>query len=305
MLKEIDLKLISTLEKDGRASYAQLSRSLGISTSTVAKKVKNLIDEGVITINGIVNPYRLGHTAHAIIAIKTYVDKLEDVCNYLNKFPNVNLMVAVFGRYNLVISLEFMSWDALHEFIPSELAAMNEIREMEIFFTKEDKKRAFDVPLSGKYLTAMMSIDKVDRDIIETLRNFGRISVSDLAHQLGLSISSVSKRISRLYEEKAVKVRAVVNQNKIGFHANAFIFIHAHHAQIENICNKFLDFEEIKTIITLVNGYEIFIVAVCKDSEDLYDLVYNKIAEINGVIDTETWLRGKVFKRYYGPLPLK
>jgi DNA-binding Lrp family transcriptional regulator len=305
MLKEKDLKLISILEKDGRTSYAQLSRSLGISTATVAKKVKNLIDDGIITINGIVNPHRLGHTAHAIIAIKTYVNKLEDVCNYLTKFPNVDLMVAVFGRFNLVVSVEFMSWDALHEFISSELAAMKDIREMEIYFTKVDKKRAFDVYPTDKNTAAVLNIDKTDREIIEALRTDGRTSVSDLAHQLGLSISSISKRISHLHEENAVRVHAVVNQNKVGFHANAFILIHAHHDQIENICQNFLDFEEIRTIITLVNGYEIFIAAICLDSEDLYELVHNKIAAITGVIDTETWLRGKVFKRYYGPLPVK
>jgi DNA-binding Lrp family transcriptional regulator len=302
MLNKTDLRLISELEEDGRASYTQLSQTIGISASTVAKKIDNLVDDGIISIHAVLNPYRLGVTAHAIIAVKTYVGKLDIVCNYLKNIPNVDLIVAIFGRYNLIISAQFMNWDDLHEFISSKLVAVNGISEMQILFTKDDKKRRFEAFSKRQSANTVLNIDKIDREIIEALHFDGRCGLSSIASQLGLSVSYVSKRLSRLLKEQAIRICAAVDQNKIGFHASAFILVHADHDHIENICQKFLDFTEIKTIITLVNGYEILISAVTKDSESLYDLVNNEIAAIPGVIDTETWLRGKIFKRYSGPI---
>ncbi len=304
MITNSELKIVSVLEENGRASYAELSRTIGLSVSTIAKRVRRLIDDGVMTINAVPNPHRLGLVAHALIAIKTSVDKLEYVCDQLASFPNIDLIVALFGRFNLIMSVQFMNWDNLHDFITTELSAIHDISDMEIYFTKENKKRAYDIFQEKVGRDYKLNIDKIDKEIIDTLCIDGRYSVSNLANKLNLSVSSVSKRISRLYDENAIKVRAVVDHNKVGLHANAFVMVRAEHNQIEHICDNMRNYEEIRTIITLINGYDILINVISKDAESLYDLVNNRIAHIPGVTDLETWLRGKIFKRYYGPLPI-
>jgi Lrp/AsnC family transcriptional regulator for asnA, asnC and gidA len=305
MITETDLKLIAALDANGRASYAELSRSLGISISTISKKVKSLLDDRVIEIQAIPNPNRLGQTAHALVALRTSVDKLENVCKRLEVYPSIDLLAAVFGRFNLVASVQFSNWDDLHGFISTKIAAVDDITNMEVFFAKENKKRFYHILGTRDHEKSVLKIDDIDRKIINALCVNGRSSVSDLAKMFDLSISSVSKRLSHLFEENAIRVQAHVDYNKIGYHARAFILIRTKNNMIENICRTINNFAEVQTVITLINGYDIFLGTVSYDSESLYNLVNQKIAVIPGVLNAEVWIRGKNFKRYFGPLPEK
>ena len=67
---KIDLKLIAELQKDGGISYSDLGVRLGITPRTVAKRVEGLIESKLITIRAQPNPYKLGLSASAVIAIK-------------------------------------------------------------------------------------------------------------------------------------------------------------------------------------------------------------------------------------------
>jgi DNA-binding Lrp family transcriptional regulator len=305
MITEIDLKLISALDTNGRASYAELSRSLGISISTVSKKVKSLLNDAVISIQAIPNPNRLGQTAHAFVAIRTSVNKLEDVCKRLEVYQSIDLLAAIFGRFNLIASVQFANWDNLHDFISSKIAAIDSITDMEVFFAKENKKRFYHILGTKDNEKSILKIDGIDRQIINALCIDGRSSVSDLAKMFDLSISSVSKRLSHLFEENAIRVQAHVDYNKIGYHARAFVLIRAQNNMIQSICKIINNFTEVQTVITLINGYDIFIGTISYNSEDLYDLVNSKIAAIPGVLYVEVWIRGKNIKRYFGPLPEK
>jgi Lrp/AsnC family transcriptional regulator for asnA, asnC and gidA len=301
-MKDIDFQLISALEKDGRTSFTHLSRSLGCSISTIAKKYKQLVQEGVIETKAITNPHRLGLVAHAIIAIRTSVGKLESVGNKLAEYPNIELVVALIGQFNLIVSIQYPSWDQLHDFISNELSAISDIREMDIFFTKTNIKRFYDMPFARLDLPPVR-IDKTDRQIIEALSDNGRLSVSNLAHMLALSVSSVSKRLSRLLDENVIKVRSIIEYRKIGYDSSAFIFIRTHRQQLDAVCDTLLKYPELSTVITLVNVYDLFLSATCKDSANLYDLVNNKIASVGGVDDIIVWPRGKIFKRTFGLFP--
>ena len=303
-MKDIEFQLISTLEKDGRISFTQMSRLLGISVSTIAKKYKNLVQAGVIEIKAITNPHRLGLNAHAIIAIRTSVGKLEGIGNKLAEFPNVELVVALISRFNLVISAQYTNWGELLDFISTELSAIEDIHEMEIFFTKDNIKRFYDTPHAGLDVSPV-KIDGIDRQIINALCENGRSSVSCLAHELNLSVSSISKRLSRLYNENAIKVRAIIDYSKIGYDSSAFILVRAQHKQLKSICETLIKYTELSTIITLINGYDIFLSTTCKDSHSLYDLINNKIASIRGVDDIVIWPRGKTIKRFFGLFPNK
>jgi Lrp/AsnC family transcriptional regulator for asnA, asnC and gidA len=92
MISKTDQRLIIELQKDGRASYAELAAKLGITASTVAKRVETLVKSKTIDIRALQNPFKLGLMANALIAIKTDPTKIDDICNQLvdnfNVFQN-------------------------------------------------------------------------------------------------------------------------------------------------------------------------------------------------------------------------
>jgi Lrp/AsnC family transcriptional regulator, leucine-responsive regulatory protein len=57
---EIDMRLLEALQRDGRASYAELARAVSMSPSAVTERVRRLEDSGVIAgYSAVVNPEQL------------------------------------------------------------------------------------------------------------------------------------------------------------------------------------------------------------------------------------------------------
>jgi DNA-binding Lrp family transcriptional regulator len=303
-MDKIDLELISLLEDNGRTSYAHLARILGISPITVAKRLEILLDNGIMTINAIPNPYKLGYYAHAIIEMNVPINKIDEVCDRLKSNFFVNFIAPTFGRFNLLISVYFPSWDLLHNFVSNELAFKVDISEIGIFFVNKIMKRYRGFEPDGTSTQSAPEIDLIDQRMIEELTSNGRSTCLDLAGKLGLSLSSVSKRLNRLIRENIIRIQAIPNPTKIGYRADAFLFVKAEHDKIENICEELQPHQEIVSIMTLNNGYDIYLAMVARDSVALYETIKRKIAPTPGITHMETLIRGPIIKRYYGAIHL-
>jgi Lrp/AsnC family transcriptional regulator for asnA, asnC and gidA len=304
MISSTDLRLIAKLEENGRASYIDLAKMLGINPSTVAKKVRNLLDEAIIDVKAVPNPYKMGHTANALIATNVYMNRIDDVCNRLKTMFHVNMIVTTFGRFNLILAVHYQTWDSLLNFVSTELSEAGDIYEIETFFVKGIQKRYYGTFCDHFLEQNCAKIDDIDLKIIEELSNNGRYSCMYLSDKLGISLSSASKRLASLLKENVVQIRAITSPTKMGYHSNAFIFIRAEHNKIEEICDQLYPYKEVSTLMTFMNGYDIYASVLAMTPESLYDFIKKKIAALSGIISMETLIRGELVKRYYGSFHL-
>jgi Lrp/AsnC family transcriptional regulator, leucine-responsive regulatory protein len=72
----------------------------------------------------------------------------------------------------------------------------------------------------------MQALDAIDRKILSLLQSDGRITMQELADQVGLSVSPCHRRV-KLLEERGVITRyiATVDQKSLGLHVSVFISI--------------------------------------------------------------------------------
>jgi len=69
-------------------------------------------------------------------------------------------------------------------------------------------------------------VDKIDRKILAELQKDGRLSVTDLAERIGLSLSPCHRRVKALEESGVIAgYRAMLNHQKIGFLFSAIVFV--------------------------------------------------------------------------------
>jgi Lrp/AsnC family leucine-responsive transcriptional regulator len=65
-LDKTDWRLLAELQRDGRASYAELARAVAMSASAVAERVRRLEEAGVISgYRATVDPDRVGLTVRS------------------------------------------------------------------------------------------------------------------------------------------------------------------------------------------------------------------------------------------------
>ena len=65
----IDQEIIKLLQHDGRTPYTDIAKALDISEGTVRNRIARLIEQEIIQIVGLVDPYQLGFDAPAMIGV--------------------------------------------------------------------------------------------------------------------------------------------------------------------------------------------------------------------------------------------
>ncbi|TMR92136.1 Lrp/AsnC family transcriptional regulator [Nonomuraea basaltis] len=70
-LDETDMRILEALQRDGRASYAELARTVSMSASAVTERVRRLEESGVISgYSAVVDPDRLGLGILAFVRLR-------------------------------------------------------------------------------------------------------------------------------------------------------------------------------------------------------------------------------------------
>jgi Lrp/AsnC family transcriptional regulator for asnA, asnC and gidA len=246
----------------------------------------------------------MGYSANALIALNVPHCRVDNVCNHLKANLNVNLLVTTFGRFNVIVCVHYSSWDKLLGFVSNDLSDSGDIYEIESFFVKGIQKRYYGMD-TGSFLDQdSVKLDDTDLKLIEELAENGRYSGIYLADKLGISLSAASKRLATLLKENVIQIRAITNPSKMGYHSNAYLFIRADHSKISEICDQLYKYKEVSTLMTLTNGYDIYVSVLARTPEILFDFIKHNIAGIPGVTNIETLIRGEMIKRYYGAFHL-
>ena len=133
MIDELDLKLIQELQKDGRQSYVNIARMLGVVEGTVRRRVKDLADRNIIKIVAVPNLREIGYNFISVMGLQVRMADLRKVADELAGKPNVCYLAFVTGRYDLMAMLVTRSSEELSQFIEKEISALPSILRTETF----------------------------------------------------------------------------------------------------------------------------------------------------------------------------
>ena len=140
-------------------------------------------------------------------------------------------------------------------------------------------------------------LDDLDFSILKELQKDGRVSFTEIADKLGVSISNVRTRVTKLIEEKTIQIIGRVNPQNVGFNAYANIAVSVRPAQkIPEVIDYLMKMPEVSFLANTSGDFDIEVDIMTKNNEQLHDLVNQKIAKIEGVFQTKTTLYMKVHK---------
>ena len=132
--------MIAELAKDARQSSAELSSKLGVSETTVRRRIQHLGEQGVITFTVIPDPVKLGYSIIAIVALEVELGCIDKVSESLALCPNVRYVSLCTGNHDLFIGVWFRSSGELTQFVKDYLAKIPGIRKSETFVILDVRK---------------------------------------------------------------------------------------------------------------------------------------------------------------------
>lgn len=299
MMDILNQKIIDLLKREGRCSDAKIAKELSVNVATIAKRINKMQQEEIFSIKTVLNPFKFGFNAHAFITLDIKLSKIDQTCMHLTNNPNISLLATIFGRYDVLIIADFPTWELLQEFITKELPKIEGINKIDTFPIIEIKKIYSGLFKYDSYTDIPPQIDNVDLAIIKELGENGRMSYSELANRLNISLTTVSRRVAHLQKEEIIKITAMRNPSKLGYLANAYGVLHADLNKVNTICANLSVYPEVHLIMTLMSGFEILFGMHFPNPEIMYKFIVDKVAQIDGVLNIETFVCAETRKRSY------
>ncbi len=139
-------------------------------------------------------------------------------------------------------------------------------------------------------------LDELDFSILSFLQQDGRMSFTDMADQLKVSVGTIRTRVNKLIEDGTVNIIGRVDPDKVGFRAYAHIAVYVRPATMkEAVAKKITGYPEVSFLAMTSGDYDLEVDVMCRDNDHLIEFV-NTISSIEGVNQTKTTIYFKVYK---------
>jgi Lrp/AsnC family transcriptional regulator for asnA, asnC and gidA len=109
----IDQKIISHLQTDGRMTFEELGKRIGYTGMGVKKRVKKLVDNDIIKISTMLNPKSLSlHSALVLLEMEN-AEAMQKLLQRFEECPRVIYIFTTLGGYNLIALVAAENQDTL------------------------------------------------------------------------------------------------------------------------------------------------------------------------------------------------
>ena len=155
---------------------------------------------------------------------------------------------------------------------------------------------------NGRRTTTGRGADEVsalDKRIIEHLQQDGRRPFTQIASELGVSEAAVRARTNRLVERGVLQVVGVTDPLRLGFQQMAMIGIRCERDMLVEVADRVAEMPEVSYVVITAGTYDLLIETVCEDNESLLRFLTEKLRQIDGVRDTETFVYLRMVKQTY------
>ncbi len=150
-LGKIDKNILRLLQRNGRMSYAELSRQVGLSTTPCMERVKKLEREGVIKgYTAMVDPGYLSASLVVFVQIRL-ARKAQGIFAQFREaavaLEEVQECYLVSGNFDYLIKARVTDMPAYRKFLGETLLTLPDVQESTSYVVMEEVKETLTVPI--------------------------------------------------------------------------------------------------------------------------------------------------------------
>lgn len=143
----------------------------------------------------------------------------------------------------------------------------------------------------GNNFTENNDMDKIDLKIISVLLKNAKMTYNEIAEKLNISTSTVHIRIKKLETLNIIQgFNLKVDFAKLGMKLTAFIGFTINPKLHKEITSELLKIQEITDLHHTTGNFHMLAKIICKDSEQLREILQDKLTAIAGIEKTETMI---------------
>jgi Lrp/AsnC family transcriptional regulator, regulator for asnA, asnC and gidA len=144
-----------------------------------------------------------------------------------------------------------------------------------------------------------VDLDATDREIIRILQSDGRMSNTDIARRIGVTETTIRKRLAALIEGDYVNIVAVPTPKLAGLTVSAILGISVELRSLSAVAQALVELPEVRYCGISTGRYDLMVEAFFADHEHLVGFVTNVLGRMDGLTNVETSLILKIEKFSY------
>jgi DNA-binding Lrp family transcriptional regulator len=290
VLDELDRRIVSALQIDGRAPWRKIAAVLGESERTIARRGADLLGRGAVRIAALrIRPstalLRLECSpGGSPLAAESLAQRSDTTFCYLMSggadvvaevaLPPGGLAPALITQLPATPGLvRMVSYPVLRYFrtIRGWIAGGLTQREIDALAT----------PLTGDAVAAgYETLSPRDADIVEVLADDGRAPLETIARRAGVSEATAARRLELLLRTHQIQIRALVEPALVGLPVEAMLWITAPPAHVERIGTALVARPEVRYAAAVAGPHQI-----------VADVTVPDMESVQRFITDETWTR--------------
>jgi len=142
--EELNKQIIAILQKDGRAPFKDIARTLKVSEGTIRNRVQWMKEAEMLQIVALTDPMAIHYKADAMVGIKvSNISTPSRVAERLSRQSEVVYVVWVSGRFDLLVEVVCESEEEFRSFIEQHCFGNTDIEQFEIMTAIENFKNQF------------------------------------------------------------------------------------------------------------------------------------------------------------------
>ena len=152
-LDKIDRKILRELQMDGRMTFSDLAKRVGLSISPCLERVRRMEREGVITgYATLLNPKFLNAELIVFVQIRlsrTSQDIFERFKMAAAKIDEVQECYLISGNFDYLIKARVSDMEAYRNFLGTTLLQLPDVQESTSYVVMELVKETLSLPMAG------------------------------------------------------------------------------------------------------------------------------------------------------------
>lgn len=158
--------------------------------------------------------------------------------------------------------------------------------------------------IRGGRTTTAPSLDALDNSIIDILRTNGRATNQDIAKQLSVTAATVSARLQKMEDARAMRVVAVTDFAARGYNVIIAVGVKVHGRSIQDVGRDLAKFPEVLSVNIMNGGHDLEIMVALHDFSEVQEFLYDHIAGIAGVAQIDSGVAVDIVKYEFNVAPL-
>jgi Lrp/AsnC family transcriptional regulator for asnA, asnC and gidA len=132
VLDPVSKRIIEQLQQDGRRSYSEIGRAVGLSEAAVRQRVQKLTEAGVMQVVAVTDPLQLGFTRQAMVGIRVTGDTAR-VAAAIGDIEAVAYVVLTAGSFDILAEVVCEDDDDLIDLLNQRIRVIEGVQSTETF----------------------------------------------------------------------------------------------------------------------------------------------------------------------------